>query len=142
MDQSTTTKYLIKPAVMAGIVAVGALAYRPGATVIIAGSSNVPLPLVAAGATFLAAEACALINEYLFPHIPQLSVLSAPLHTGLNVGAQIAVTAGIENYMSPGLVGDLGITELAVFATGAEIGSQYLVDMWINPMMRSWEQQV
>ena len=137
MDQSTTTKYLIKPAVMAAIVAAGALAYRPGATVIVSGSKDVPLPLVAAGATFLAAEACALINDYLFPHIPQISILSAPLHTGLNVGAQIAVTAGIENYMSPGLVGDLGITELAVFATAAEVGSQYLVDQWILPMMHS-----
>ena len=142
MDPSTTTKYVIKPAVMAGIVGVGALLYRPGANVVIAGSSDVPLPLVAAGATFLAAEACALMNEYLFEHIPQISVLSAPLHSGLNIGVQMGVTAGIENYISPGLVSDLGLTELAVFAACAEIGSQYLTDMWINPMLRSWQQQM
>jgi hypothetical protein len=138
MESDTTSKYLIKPAVMAAIVAAGALAYRPGALVQIPGSSDVPLPVIAAGVTFVAAEVCALVNEYLFPHIPQLSIISAPLHSGLNIGVQIGVTAALENYISPGLVGDLGLTELAVFATGAEIGSQYIVDQWITPTLRGW----
>ena len=134
MNTDTYTKYLVKPAVMAGMVAGGIAMYRPGTMIRVPGGGTMPLTVVAAGATFAAAEVCALINDYLFPQIPQITLLSAPLHTGLNIGAQVGVTAMLENYISPGLVGDLGITELVGFATAAEVGSSYLVDNWIKPM--------
>ena len=134
MNTDTYTKYLVKPAVMAGLVAGGVAAYRPGTMIHVPGGKNMSLVVVAAGVTFAAAEVCALINDYLFPQIPQITLLSAPLHTGLNIGAQVGVTALLENYISPGLVSDLGIAELVGFATAAEVGSSYLVDNWIKPM--------
>jgi hypothetical protein len=112
--------------------------YRPGACVVIPGKDSVPLPMVVAGVTFVAAEVTALINDYLFPQIPQISILSAPLHTGLNIGVQIGVTAGLENYMSPGLVGDLGLTELALFAAGSEVASTYIVNELIRPTIMKY----
>jgi hypothetical protein len=138
MDSENYSKYFLKPAVMAAIVAGGAAMYRPGSMVKIPGSKSVSLPLVVAGVTFIAAEASALVNEYLFPQIPQITLLAAPLHTGLTIGVQVGVTAGLENYISPGLVGDLGLTELTVFAAGAEVASTYLVNEWIRPTIMKY----
>ena len=139
IDQSSASRnYLLNPAAMAGAVAAGAAFWRPGATVIIPGGQAMPLPLVAAGATFLAAEAAALINTYLFPHIPVINAVSAPAHTALNIGVVVAGTAAVENFMSPGLVGDLGLTELVAFGALSEVSSTYLVDEWVIPMMQKW----
>lgn len=138
MNSNTSQKYFIKPSVMAGITAAGAAMYRPGAEVRIPGYGDVPLPIVVAGVTFLAAEISAFINDQVFAHIPQIDILEAPMHTSLTIGVQTAVTAAVENFISPGLVGDLGITELVVFAAIAEVGSTYLCDKWINPAMCSY----
>jgi hypothetical protein len=138
MDSDNYAKYFLKPAVMAAIVAGGAAMYRPGAQVSLSSGTTVSLPLVVAGATFAAAEVASLMNEYLFPQIPQISLLSAPIHTGLNIGVQVAVTAAIENMAAPGLVGDIGLTELAVFAAGAEVTSTYLVNEIIRPTIMKY----
>lgn len=139
--KGTARNYLVKPAAAAAIVAVGAKIYRPGAMVKIPGTQQrMSLPLLAAGATFVAAEAAALINEYLFPHIPIINAIEAPAHTALNVGAQVAITAGVENYMSPGLLQDIPLSELAVFAAAAEVGSTYLTDELFIPMFTRWMQ--
>ena len=135
MDTDNYSRFFLKPAVMAALVAGGAAMYRPGAKVALAGGTTASLPMVVAGATFAAAEVAALMNEYLFPQIPQISILSAPIHTGLNIGVQVAVTAGVESYMAPGLASDIGLGELVVFATGAEVASTYLVNEWIRPTL-------
>lgn len=135
MDPNYMCKYIAKPAVMAAITAGGAAMYHPGCMVYIPGRSNVPLPVVVAGVTFIAAEVSALVNTYLFPHIPSITALEAPAHTALTIGVQTAVTAAVENTISPGLVGDIGLAELAGFAVVAEIGSSYIVDHWITPML-------
>lgn len=136
--EGSARKYLVKPACAAGIVAAGAAMWRPGAQVAVPGVGAVPLPVVAAGATFVASEVCSLINDYLFPHIPVINAFEAPVHTALNVGAMAAVTAAAENYYSPGLVGDLGLTEIGAFAAIAEMGSTYLSDQWIIPTYNKW----
>jgi hypothetical protein len=138
MDSDSYSKYFLKPAVMAAIVAGGAAFYRPGAQVALSSGTTVSLPLVAAGATFVAAEVASLMNEYLFPQIPQISILSAPLHTGLNIGVQVAVTAAVENMAAPGLSSDIGLAELAVFATGAEVASTYIVNELIRPTLQKY----
>jgi hypothetical protein len=137
MSVENVTKYVLKPASMAVVAAGASAAWRPGATVYI-GDKIVPLPLVIAGATFLASEVSELINTYLFEHIPSISLLSAPLHTGLSIGVQTGVVATVENYMSPGMVGEIGLAELAVFAAGSEIAGNYLAKEWLAP----WYQQM
>jgi len=129
--------YLLKPAAAAGIAATAAAIWRPGTDVAIPGFGDYPFPLVAAGAMFIAAEGAALINDYLFPHIPVINAFEAPAHTALNVGAMTAVTAGVEGMISPGLASELPLTEMVAFAAAAEIGSTYLVDSLIMPM---WNQ--
>lgn len=135
MDPNYVCKYVAKPAIMAAITAGGASLYNPGGMVYIPGRGNVPLPIVVAGVTFIAAEVSALVNTYLFPHIPSISALEAPAHTALTIGVQTAVTAAVENTISPGLVGDLGLPQLLGCAVVAEIGSTYIVDHWITPML-------
>lgn len=131
--------YLLKPATMAGVVAAGSAIWRPGGQVLIPGSSTtVPLPLVAAGATFLAAEAAALMNAYLFNHIPVISAMEAPAHTLVNIGTVMAGTAAVENYVSPGLVGDLGLAELGAMSALSEVTSTYIVDQYLMPMWNKY----
>jgi hypothetical protein len=138
MDSDNYSKYLLKPAVMSAIVAGGVAFYRPDSRVGLSGGTSASLPLVVAGATFAAAEVAALMNEYLFPQIPQISILSAPLHTGLNIGVQVAVTAAVENMAAPGLASDIGLGELVAFATGAEIASTYIVNELIRPTLMKY----
>lgn len=136
MESNNIAKYAIKPAVMAGITMAGTAMWRPkGMVSIIGNRAPIPLPLVVGAVTFIAAEASALINTYLFPHIPVINVLEAPMHTALTIGVQTTVTAGVENFIAPGLVGDLGISELVAFAVIAEVGSSYVTDYWITPML-------
>jgi hypothetical protein len=132
MSVENVTKYVLKPASMAAVAGGAAAAWRPGAQVRV-GDKAIPLPLVVAGATFLASEVSELINTYLFEHIPSISLLSAPLHTGLSIGVETGVVAAVENYLSPGLVGDLGLPELVAFAAGSEIAGNYLAKEWLAP---------
>ncbi|MDR3476918.1 MAG: hypothetical protein P4M14_02665, partial [Gammaproteobacteria bacterium] len=59
-------------------------------------------------------------------------------HTALNVGALAAGTALLENQLAPGLLQEMGLTEVAGLALLAEISSSYLVDDLILPMMAKW----
>lgn len=135
MDPNYICKYVAKPAVMAAITAGGAAMYHPNVMVYVTGKGSVPLPIVVAGVTFIAAEVSALVNTYLFPHIPQITALEAPAHTALTVGVQTAVTAVVENTISPGLVGDIGVPELFALAAISEVTSTYIVDQWISPIL-------
>jgi hypothetical protein len=119
---------------MAAVVAAGTAVYRPNSTVPVFGS-QVPLPLLAAGATFAVSEIAALINQYLFPHIPVINAFEAPAHTALNVATLAAGTALVENKLTPGILQEMGLTEVAAMALLAEISSTYLVDEWIVPMV-------
>ena len=141
MDSShldPTRSYLLKPAAAAGIVAAGVAMWRPDAQVNIPGMGNYPLPLVAAGATFVASEVTALINHYLLPHVPIISAFEAPAATAMNVGTVAAVAALVENTVSPGLLQDVGLAEITAFSLAAEVGSTYLVDEWVMPMWNRW----
>ena len=129
------TRYGIKPAAVASISATAAALYRPGAHVLIAGQAW-PLPVLVGAATFAASELVELVNSYLFEHIPVISILSAPMHTGLSIGMLTGVVAGVENQFSPGLVGDLGLPEIAAFAAASEIGGTYLTNQWLSPWMQ------
>lgn len=124
---------------MAGIVAAGSALYRPNERVKLPGFGTVvPLPLAAAGFTFIAAEIAAVINEQFFPHIPVINAWAAPAHTALNIGTVAAVTAGTENFFSPGASSDVSLAEYAAFAAMAEVGSTYLVDDLLLPMYNQW----
>jgi hypothetical protein len=135
MSADTVTKYVLKPASMAAVAGGAVAAWRPGAQVRV-GDKAIPLPLIVGGAVFLAGEVSELVNTYLFDHIPSISLLSAPLHTGLSIGVQTGVVAAVENYVSPGLVGDLGLPEIVAFAAGAEIAGNYLAKEWLLPYYR------
>ncbi len=86
-----------------------------------------------AGAFFLASEISELINHYLFEHIPQINALSHPMHSALAIGAQVGVVAGVENYLSPGLVGDQGLLEVAGICALSEITSTYVANEFLKP---------
>jgi hypothetical protein len=132
MSADSVSKYVLKPASFAAVSGAAAMAWRPGAQVIM-GDKKVPLALVCAGASFVASEVSELINDYLFDHIPQVRVLSHPMHSALNIGAQVGVVSGIESFLSPGLVGDQGVAEIAAYCALSEITATYLTDQFLRP---------
>src|SRR5438105_461363 len=120
--------YMVKPVTAGAIAAAAAMAWRGNVDVDIPGIGLYPLPVVAGVATFVGSQMTSLINDYLFPHIPVVSVLQYPAHAALNVAANVATTRTIENYLSPGLVSDLPLTEVTAFCAVAEMGASYLTD--------------
>ena len=137
MSSEQVTKFALKPAVVAGVTAVAAMVYLPGATVNV-GSQQIPLALFAAGASFAASLLSEAVNSNVFEHIPQISVLSHPLHTALNVGVQTGTVCLIDNFFAPGLVGELGIGQIALVAAGAEVAGGYFANEWLRP----WYEQM
>ncbi len=129
------TRYFLKPASVAAVSA-GAVAFMvPNMQVKIPMlSGNYSLPLVVGAASFLVSELSEYINHTVFEHIPQISALSHPLHTALNVGVISGGVAAIENLVSPGLVGDLGVGQIVGIAALAEVSSTYLANEWLRPM--------
>lgn len=138
--KGTTRNYFVKPACNAAVAAAGVAAWRPGAAVTVPGmAAPLPLPLLAAGATFAATALAQLINDQLFSHVPAITAFEAPAHTALNIGTIAAGSAAIENWMSPSLIGDdIPLMEVGVFAAAAEIGGTYLCDDLVIPMWRKW----
>jgi len=132
MSTDQVTKFALKPASVALISGVAAMALRPGAEVIIGGGTY-PLGLVVAGASFIASEVSEYVNSTVFSHIPQIGVLSHPVHSALNMGV---VAGAVENFASPGLVGDLGVAGVVGVAALAEVAGTYLANEWLRPM---WE---
>ena len=130
-NPDTTARYLLKPAAVAAVSGAAAAAWRPGTNVLIMGQAY-PLPLVVAGASFVASEVSELVNSYMFSHLPTPKLLEAPLHTGLNIGTQVGVVCAIENFLSPGLIGDQGLAEVAALCALGEVVGSYLTTNWLS----------
>ena len=133
MSTDQVTRFALKPASVATISGVAAMVLRPGAEVIIGGSTY-PLGLVVAGATFIASEVSEYVNSHVFEHIPRIGALSHPVHSLLNMGVVAGGVAAVENFASPGLVGDLGIAEVVGVAALAEVAGTYLANEWLKPL--------
>jgi hypothetical protein len=132
MSSDTVARYVLKPAAMAATAAALSAVWRPGTQALVSGKA-VALPLVVAGATFAGAELAALTNAYLFEHLPLIpKALQYPAHTALNVGVVTGGIVGIENFFSPGLVGDQGLAEVAAIAALSELVSSYVTTEWLQ----------
>lgn len=135
MSSDHVTRFFFKPASVA-VVSSAAVAYMvPNMSVkipMLAG--DYPLPLVVGAVSFLVSELSEYVNSTVFEHIPQISALSHPLHSALNVGVMAGGVSALENLISPGLVGDMGATQIVGIAALAEISSTYLANEWLKPL--------
>lgn len=138
MPSDQVTKYVLTPAAVGLVSGAAAMAWRPGQQVII-GDKTVPLALVVAGASAAATLISEMVNCYVFDHIPEpINALGYPVHTALNVGVQTGAICAIENYLSPGLVGDQGLVEVAGVCALGFIAGKYLATEWLSP----WAAQI
>jgi len=133
MSDDNVTRYALKPLSVGLVAGAAATTLEYGSQALVFGNKVVPLPLVIAGVGALASLGSELINSYVFDHIPSISALSHPLHTGVTIGAQVGMICAAENVIAPGLVGDLGLTKIAGVAAVAEIGGNYLAKEWLSP---------
>lgn len=132
MSSDQVTRFLLKPASVAAVSAGAVAVWRPSASVKMFGGKY-PLPLVVGGISFFVSELSEYINSSVFEHIPQISALSHPLHSALNVAVIAGGVATVENFLSPGLVGQLGAAEVVGVAALAEVSSTYLANEWLRP---------
>ena len=132
--------FLIKPAVSAGIAAAAAALIHPGQNVRLTTGNVVPLPLVWAGAAFLAAEVVALVGDKLFDYMPAtlLNIVDQPGHAILNVGVTAGTVALTECVVAPGLSSDVGLVEVLGVGAACEVGATYFTDTWIIPTYNKW----
>ena len=133
MSDDNVTRYALKPLSVGLVAGAAATTLDYGSQALVFGDKVLPLPVVVAGVGALASLGAELINSYVFDHIPSISALSHPLHTGVTIGAQVGMICAIENTVSPGLVGDLGLTKIAGVAAVAEVGGNYLAKEWLAP---------
>lgn len=136
MSVDQVTRFGLKPASVAFVAGAAALAYRPGAKAIVFGAEY-PLPLVVAGASFIASEVAEFFSSIVNVDIPQLGLLSHPAHTAVNVGVLSGGVAAVENFISPGLVGDLGAAEVIGVSALAEVTGTFLANEWLKPMWQN-----
>ena len=133
MSEDNVTRFALKP-LSVGLVAGAAFTTLDyGTQVRLMGDTLVPLPALVAGIGALASLGSEVINSYVFDHIPSISALSNPMHTGLTIGAQVGMICAAENAIAPGLVGELGLTKIAGVAAVAEVGGNYLAKEWLSP---------
>ena len=133
MSEDNVTRYALKPLSVGLVAGAAAASLDYGSQALVFEDKIVALPLVVAGVGALATFGAELINSYVFDHIPSISALSHPMHTGLTIGAQVGMICAIDNTISPGLVSDLGLTKIAGIATVAEVGGNYLAKEWLKP---------
>ena len=133
MSANQFTKYALTPVAVGLVSGAAAMAWRPGQNVVI-GDKTVPLSLVIAGASAAATLLSELVNSYVFENLPEpLTAIGYPVHTALNIGVQTATICGIENYLSPGLVGDQGVLEVAGICGLGFITGKYVATEWLAP---------
>ena len=133
MSVDQVTRYALKPLSVAGISAGAAAFYYPGVKVRI-GETAYPLPVLVGGAAFAASMFSEYMTEMTLSHLPAgFNVLSHPAETALNIGIQTGTAAAIENYMVPGVVGKIGVPQLAIATGLAEMGGSYLAQNWLAP---------
>lgn len=134
MSSDQATRFFFKPASVAAVSSAAAAYMIPNASVKIPMlSGDYPLPLVVGAITFLVSEVSEYVNSTVFEHIPQISVLSHPMHSALNVGVIAGGVSAIENLISPGLVGDMGASQILGIAALAEVSGTYLANQWLKP---------
>jgi len=137
MDPNTRN-YVVKPVVAGGLAATATALWRPDWVAEIPGYGSYSLPLVVGGLIAGMSVAAAYMNDKVFDHIPGINVFEAPAHTAVNVAAIGGGAAIVENFISPGILDDLPVSETLVMAGLAEVGSTYLVDQLLAPMVQKW----
>jgi len=135
MSSDHLTRFLFKPASVAAVSSVAVAYMVPNMAVKIPMlSGNYSLPLVVGVLSFVVSEVSEYVNSTVFEHIPQISALSHPMHSALNVGVIAGGVSALENLVSPGLVGDLGVAEVVGIAALAEVSSTYISHEWLKPL--------
>jgi hypothetical protein len=130
----TLSKYVAKPLTSFAVGgAIGAFA-RPGLSLRIMGKS-VPAWAVAGAVCAIGTEFVGLTHDYILPHIPVLTLASAPVETGLSIGVNAAAGALTYNILAPGALSEVGIGELLMGAAAAELISGYVTELYWKPML-------
>lgn len=80
-----------------------------------------------------------LTTQYVSPHITMLTVINAPVHTALNVGIGTAGTAlAYSQAIGDGWSNEISLPSLVGVSAIAEVGSSYLTENWIRPMIQQY----
>jgi hypothetical protein len=134
MDSKSRNDYLVKPALVGASFGIGTVAYYGMDQKYNVGGSQYPLWMLMAGLGVVGSEAMALVNNYLFDHIPVIRTLSHPGHTALAVAGTAGSVLLAEQVISPGLAGDTMYPVIAL-AAGSEVLSTYLTHEWVAPWL-------
>ena len=80
-----------------------------------------------------------VMTDTIAPHVTQLTLLSAPAHTGVNIALSVGTTALAYNTMAgKGWTDSVSLPGIVAIAASAEVGSGYLTESWIRPALNQY----
>jgi hypothetical protein len=139
MSSDTLSKYVAKPASAFVIGAAATQLMMGGDQGITIGGVFVPMWAFGGLASAAGVELGQVVNDYVAPHVTSITLLSAPVHTALNIAIGATATALAYHMAAGGNWSDtVGITSVLGIAAVAEVGSGYATSMWWQPMLQQY----
>jgi hypothetical protein len=134
MSTDTLAKYVAKPATAFAVGSVIGSYMRPDLSVAVFGK-RIPAWALAGIVCAVGAEASGLLHDTIMSHIPHLSVLEHPAETAASIAVNAGAGALAYHFAAPGALNTVGVTELLVASTVAEVVSGYMTESWWKPML-------
>jgi hypothetical protein len=141
MSSDTLTKYAARPLTAFAIGAAGTHVFAPGVAGLALEIKGVQIPVWVFGglASAVGVALGQVTNDYVAPHITSLTLLSAPVHSALNIGIGASSTALAYHLAAGSAWSDsVGLTSVLAISAASEIGSGYLTESWWRPMIEQY----
>ncbi len=134
-----TSDYLLEPAVVGAGLGAGAAYYWGADQLFRVAGSEYPLWAFIAVAGAVSTAAMNLVSNYANDHLPeQISIITHPLETAIDIAGTTGMMLTVENLVSPGLAGDTMYPMVALVAA-AKIGGRYVTHEYLQPWIDSFK---
>lgn len=137
LSSKQTSDYLVEPAVVGAGLGAGAAYYWGANQKFFFRGSEYPLwPFItAAGA--LATAGMNLVNNYVNDHLPeQISIVTHPLETAIDIAGTTGMMLAVEQIVSPGLAGET-LYPMVGLVAAAKLGGRYVAHEYLQPWLNS-----
>ena len=139
LTSKQTSDYLMEPAVVGAALGAGAAYYWGAGETLIIGGSQYPLWPFIAVAGALSTAAMNMVNNYANEHLPeQISIVTHPLETAIDIAGTTGMMLSVEQLVSPGLAGDTMYPMVALVAA-AKIGGRFITHEYLQPWVDSFK---
>ncbi len=139
LSSKQTSDYLLEPAVVGADLGAGAAYWWGAGQTFIFNGSDYPLWPFVAVAGALSTAAMNMVSNYANEHLPeQISIITHPLETAIDIAGTTGMMLSVEQIVSPGLAGETMYPMVALVAA-AKIGGRYITHEYLQPWIDSFK---